>query len=91
MNPSEHDEPAGVSGVRKARGVLRGAALGLAGAAAVAALAAAAVWPLWYLAIEHTGVYTLAASAALIAFVAWSILAKLRRRGGAAADRPARE
>ncbi len=95
MSPTRRDESAGISGVRKARGprrgALSGAALGLVGAAAVAAAAAAVVWPLWYLATEHTGLYTQAASVALVAGVAWSIAARLRRRRGAAPVRPARE
>lgn len=90
MSATGPDKAAGGAGARKARGALRGAALGLLGAAIVAGLAALVVWPLWYLATEHTGVYTLAASVAIVAGIAWSIASGLRGRRDAQARRPPR-
>jgi len=71
---------------RGARGVLRGAALGLLGAALVAVVVAAAVWPLWYLATAHTTAYTILALGGLGAAAAWGVIMKARRK---AAESPA--
>jgi len=71
---------------RGARGVLRGAALGLLGAALVIVAVAAAVWPLWYLATAHTTVYTALALVGLAAAATWGVVTRARRK---AAESPA--
>ena len=68
-------------------GVIGGAVRGLTGAALVAAVVAAAVWPVWYLATAHTGLYTVLALTGIVMALAWALFLRLRRREP---DSPAR-
>ncbi|OHD26067.1 MAG: hypothetical protein A2Y38_14375 [Spirochaetes bacterium GWB1_59_5] len=62
------------------RAALKGAVLGLFGAALVAVMASAAVWPLWYLATSHTGIYTVLVVVAMIGGLAYLVIVKIKRR-----------
>lgn len=64
--------------------VLRGYARGFLGAAIVVLLAAAAVWPVWYIATAHTGLYTVLSLIVLSAGLLYLVISRsIRRRGEA--------
>jgi len=62
------------------RSSARGAVLGVAGAIAVFFVAAALVWPLWYLATEHTTLYTVLMMLSLAAVAVYMFVARLSCR-----------
>lgn len=61
------------------RGTLKGAVLGIFGAALIASAAVAVVWPLWYLATVHTGIYTLLMLAAIVGGLVYIAYGKIKR------------
>jgi len=63
----------------RVRGTLKGAFLGIFGAALVVVAAAAVVWPLWYLATEHTGIYTLLMLGAIVGGLVFVARGKIKR------------
>jgi len=76
--------------MNRGRAALRGVLLSLLGAVAVAIAAVGVVWPIWYLATAHTGVYTLLCLVAAGAGLSWTLIGKGRRRRRArAAEAPA--
>ena len=62
-----------------ARGILKGAFLGLLGAALVVMIASAIVWPLWYLATVHTTIYAILMLIAIACGLAYFAYARIRR------------
>jgi len=62
------------------RDALRGAAMGLSGVMLVVLAAVAVVWPLWFLATKHTGLYTTLSLSAIALALIYTMVAKGMRR-----------
>lgn len=63
----------------RVRGTLKGAFLGIFGAALVVAAAVVVVWPLWYLATAHTGIYTFLMLVAIVGGLVYVAGSKIKR------------
>lgn len=71
--------------------VLKGYARGFLGASLVILVAIAAVWPVWYVATAHTGLYTGLSLAALSGGLLYAIISRSRRRRNEASCREANQ